>query len=124
MKYITIFSAKSIFKGFLKSLAVKLQTTANHPNHPHHPQTSQTTHNPVKYWKNLPLISQKSHLSFPGDIFMIRYNKFRIKNRNICHPTKYDPFTHLAGEDKWVHFFIFLPDFAFCLLNCTVIYDP
>ena len=73
-----------------------------------HPQTSQTTHKPVKYQTNHPLITQKLPRFFLKIFFM---------NRNIF-------LTHPAREEKWVHFFKSLLDFAFRLLNCTILYHP
>ena len=63
-----------LWETFSLSLAVKLETT-HKPAKPstNHPQTShtnpQTTHKPAKHRTNHPLTIQKSHPSFPEDIF-------------------------------------------------------
>ena len=95
-----------------------------------HRQTSHTTHKlstnhlqtgqiPDKPPTNHPKIA-----SFPRRHFLWLGINSGPKNRNICHPTKYDFFTHPVWEEKWVCFFIFLPDLAFLILHCTALFDP
>ena len=72
-------------------------------NQPNYPQTIQK---PAKYQTNHPLISQKLQCFFPEDIF---------------YEPQYFPCPSCEGREKWVHFLIFLLDFAFRLLHCTIL---
>ena len=98
-----------------------------------HPQTSQTSHTTYKPPTNQPYheIPDKLHTNQPNIASPLPWRHFLwldinwgSKNRNICGPTKYDLFTHARREEKWVHFLIFLPNFAFSCLHCTVFYHP
>ena len=71
------------------------------------PQTTQTSY---KSTRTTHLSAKKCTLIFLKTFFMVR---FKIR-------TNYDPYTHIAREEKCVHFLIFLSEFAFRLLRCTV----
>ena len=116
-------------------LAVKLETTHKPPTK--HPQISQTTHKSATSPTNQSYHPQTSQIPekpptnqpeiscfFPWRHFLWLGINSGPKNRNISHPTKYDPFTHPAREEKWMQFLIFLPDFIFHLLHFTVVYYP
>ena len=98
--------------------------TQNHPQTIKPPtnylQASQTTYKPAKYQTNQPKIAS----FLPWRHFLWLGINSGPKNPNICHPTKYDPFTYPVWEQNCAWIFIFLPDFAFCLLHCTVLYNP
>ena len=95
------------FKNFLVVLTIVSCKTRNHP------QTLQTTQKPPKPSTNNPKTSQTTHKPptnhpkiasfFPWRHFLWFGINSGPKNRNNCHPTKYDPFTHPAWEEKWVH---------------------
>ena len=96
-----------------------------------HPQTNQITHISATPTTNHPQTSQmldKPHTNQPKITSVVPWSHFLwlgvnsgAMNHIICHPKKYDPFTYPAREKKWVHLFIFLPDFAFCFLHYTII---
>ena len=108
-------------------LAVKLETThkpakspTNHLNYPqtsqtthklakpctNHPQTRQTTLKPAKYQRNHPVIGQKSHCFLTEDIF---------------YEPQHFPCPSHARREMDAFFLMFLLDFAFRLLHCTIL---
>ena len=103
---------------YYKMLAVNFETTHKPAKPPtNHQQTTdkpprnqsndpQITHKPAKLPTNQPQINQKLH-----SMKTIHMNR----NFFLAHP---------ARKEKWVHFLMFLLDFAFRLLHCTILYHP
>ena len=77
----------------------------------------ETTHKPPKPATNQPNQPENTHLSAKNCtlIFLKTFFMIRFKIR-----TNYDPYTHTAREERWLHSLIFLSEFAFRLFHCTV----
>ena len=101
----------------LQIFACSLQNLKPLTSQPNHPQISQIRDKPpTNQWEIASF--------FPWRHFPWLDRNSGPKNCNICHHAKYNPFTHPTWGEKWVRFFIFLPDFTFCLIHYTVLYDP